>query len=69
MLVTNQNIKSLIDLGFKEIKKETYAYIDIKTTIYGAYITFKYCGKELPIIDKIESIEKIIQGIYEYKFN
>lgn len=43
--------------------------MDIKAIIYGEYITFKYCGKELPIIDKIESIEKIIQGIYEYKFD
>lgn len=43
--------------------------MDIRATTFHDYISFKYEGKSLPIISEIKSIEKIIQGIYEYKFN
>jgi len=69
MEATKENIEALKELGFKESKKGQYVYMDIKVTTFQDYLSFFYCGKSLPIISKVESIKKIIQGIYEYKFN
>jgi len=68
MKATKENIKALKELGFKESKKGQYTYMDINATTFQEYLSFFYCGKSFPIISKVESIEKIIKGIYEYKF-
>jgi len=68
MKATKENIESLKELGFKEIKKGTYVFMDVKAIVSDVYLSFYYLGKSFPIISKIESVEKIIQGIYEYKF-
>ena len=67
MTATAENIEALKELGFNEFKKGKFIYMDLRAYIFQDYIFFKYDGRDLPLIDKIESIKKIIEGIYEYK--
>lgn len=71
MVNTKENVEGLKRIGFKEInsKKLTYEDIVAYMPLEAEYISFKYEGKQFPIINKVESIEKIIKGIYEYKFS
>lgn len=70
MVNTKENIEGLKQIGFKEVNSKKLIYEDIVAymPLEGEYISFKYNGKQFPIIDKVESIEMIIKGIYEYKF-
>ena len=67
---TKENIEQLKQIGFKEVNTKKLIYEDILAymPLEGGYIDFKYDGKRLPIISKVESVEMIIKGIYEYKF-
>lgn len=70
MEANKENIEKLKGLGFKENNSKKLVYKDITANMLleGEYISFKYDGKSLPMIQKVESIKKIIEGIYEYKF-
>lgn len=68
MEATKENIDGLKKLGFKENKKGQYFYMDLKCNEFKGHLFFKYDSKDLPLIQEVESIDKIIQGIYEYKF-
>jgi hypothetical protein len=66
-----ENVEGLKKIGFKEVNSKKLIYEDIVAymPLEGEYISFKYDGKRLPIIDKVKSIEMLIKGIYEYKFS
>jgi len=70
MVNTKENIEGLKQIGFKEVNSKRLIYEDIVAymPLEGEYISFKYYGKQFPIIGKVESIEMVIKGIYEYKF-
>lgn len=70
MIANKKNINKLKELGFKKLNPRKYVFKDLIAylPLEGEYIFFKYNGKDLPIINNIKSIKKIIEGIYEYIF-
>ena len=69
MEASRHNIDDLKKIGFQYFKKETFIFMDIKAKISGGYLFFSYKEKSLPIIQKIDSVKKIIEGIYEHMFD
>lgn len=69
MIASVENIEQLKQIGFKEVKEgKIYKFRDVVAKESGGYLSFYYDSKSIPIINKIESVKKIIEGIYEYMF-
>lgn len=63
--VTKLELNHLIELGFTKRKgSHHYFYKDISAKHFGDYFFFRYCGKDLPTSSNLESLKKLIEGIY-----
>jgi len=58
------NLEKIKELGFIEIKKNIFEFKSLKAAIYEDYIFFRYCGKDLPIIEDINQLTHLIKGLY-----
>jgi hypothetical protein len=53
MEATKENIEELKKLGFRETRKNKFVYMDVTATSWEGYLSFKYSGKDIPIINKL----------------